>query len=411
MLEKLFLFFKGYLIIELCGQSQQRFLNLCKNSEVDLLHIYSVNEHLYCKLCCNEYKKLYSFVRKTKCYPRIRKKCGFPFLLQYLKQRKGLLIGVFLFILIFTQCSKRIWHIDVQGGFLHTRQQIMRVLQEELNIYGGIPSNFVDCFEIEKKLRLNYNEIGWISVEKKGCLLNVMLNESVMPEIKEKQPNLAHIIAEQDGIVKKIEVISGVPQVKKGDTVKKGEILISGVIPIIGDYDELIRYETVCAEGKVYLETEFAYEANYNMNYTVKNIINEKVGLTIFLFQQKLFSYIPRYSNSKYDIISIDIVPYVFEDYQAPIVLRKYRCVAYETETIRMTQQQAKEKATIEWEKFLKDWEEQEVEITATQFETKIQHNICKAKGTITACGNFISYQEILKEELIIKDEYSGNNP
>ena len=73
-----------------------------------------------------------------------------------------------LFILIITQCSKRIWHIDVQGGFLHTRQQIMRVLNDELNIYGGVISELVDCFEIEKRIRLDYNEIGWISVEKKA---------------------------------------------------------------------------------------------------------------------------------------------------------------------------------------------------------------------------------------------------
>lgn len=411
MLEKLFLFLKGYLIIELCGKSQERFLNLCKNSEIELLHIFSVKEHLYCKLCVNEYRKLYPFIRKTKCYPKIKKKCGFPFLLQYLKQRKGLLLGSMLFILILTQCSKQIWHINVQGGFLHTRQQIMQVLKEELNIYGGVQAKLIDCFEIEKKLRLDYNEIGWISVERKGCLLNVMLNESVMPKVRKEQNEAIHIVAERDGIVKKIEVLSGVPQVKNGDIVKKGDILISGVIPIIGDYDELIRYETVCAEGKVYLETEFSYEANYSMQYKVKNVIDEKVGITVFLFQQKLFSYIPRYSNSKYDIISVDIVPYVFEDYEAPVVLRKYRCVAYEIEKVRMTELQAKEKATLEWENFLNDWETQGVQIVTTQFETTVEHNTCKAKGIVTACGNFISYQEILKEELNIKDEYSGNNP
>ena len=36
---------------------------------------------------------------------------------------------------------------------------------------------------------------------------------------------------------------------------------------------------------------------------------------------------------------------------------------------------------------------------------------VCKTKGMIIACGNFISYQEILKEELSIKDEYNGKHP
>ena len=76
-----------------------------------------------------------------------------------------------------------------------------------------------------------------------------------------------------------------------------------------------------------------------------------------------------------------------------------------------MTDTQAKEKAMLCWEKFLTDWKSQGVQIINEQFETKIQYNTCKATGTVIACGNFISYQEILKEELNIKDEYSGNNP
>ena len=139
--------------------------------------------------------------------------------------------------------------------------------------------------------------------------------------------------------------------------------------------------------------------------------MEERFGLEFFLFERKLFSYIPRYSNSKYDIISIDIVPYVFQDYQVPIVLRKYRCREYVVEKVRMTDAQAKEKAMLHWEEFLKDWESQGVQILNTQFETKIQHKTCKAIGTVIACGNFISYQEIIKEELNIKNEYSGNNP
>ena len=100
MLEKLFFFWRGYLIIELCGESKERFLNLCKNNEIELLHIFSMKGHLYCKLCAKEYKKLHPFIKKTNCYPKIKKKVGIPFLLHHLKQRKGLIIGSILFILI-----------------------------------------------------------------------------------------------------------------------------------------------------------------------------------------------------------------------------------------------------------------------------------------------------------------------
>ena len=36
--EKLFYYFKGYLILELCGDSKERFINLCKNKEIEIFN-------------------------------------------------------------------------------------------------------------------------------------------------------------------------------------------------------------------------------------------------------------------------------------------------------------------------------------------------------------------------------------
>ena len=411
VLEKLFNYLKGYLILELCGESKERFINLCKNKEIEIIHIFSVKGCLYCKIDCRAYKDLRPLIKKTHCYPKIKEKRGIPFLMQEIKERKGLVLGTILFFLILGQCSGRIWHIDVQGGFLHTRQQILQVLKDEMQVYGGVPAGVVDCFQIEKRLRLDYNEIGWISVEKKGCRLYVMLNESVMPKLIKEQEEPCHIIAERDGVVTGLEVLAGVPMVKIGDTVQKGDILISGIIPIVGDYDAFIRNQPVRAEGKVFLETEFEYASGFRLQYEKKRITGEKTGWAFFVFHRKLFSYIPRYSEGKYDIMCIDIVPYVFDDYQAPVLMKKYRCLRYETVQGKMTEAEAKEKAAALWNEFLADWEAQGVQIMTSHVTTEIQKSLCKTTGTVTACGNFISYQKILEEEWAIKDEYNGDNP
>ena len=345
MLERLFQYLQGYVILELCGNEKERFINLCKNREIEIIHIFSINNIWYCKITCRKFKKIKNSLRKTDCRIRIKKKRGLPFLLRYIKKRRGLVIGSLFFLLILTQCSGRIWYIDVDGGFIHTREQMLQVIAEELNVYAGVPKELVDCFEIEKRLRLDYNEIGWISVEKRGCCLFVRMNESTMPKQVFLQDTPSHIIAGQDGVVKKIEVLSGVPMVKAGDKVKKGDILISGVIPIIGDFDELIRKQAVTATGAVYIESDFSYKTAFPMSYEKKNYIKEKKGFEIFLFGRKLFSYIPRYSVGKYDIMSIDIVPYMFQDYAAPVMIKKCRSIRYETELLRLTVDEAKKKA------------------------------------------------------------------
>jgi len=411
LLEKLFYYLQGYLILELSGESKERFINLCKNREIEIIHIFLINNTWFCKIKCREYKKIRSFIRKTGCVCKIKEKRGVPFEIRKAKKRKGLILGSILFVLIITQCSGRIWHISVEGGFLHTREQMLQVMQEELGIYGGVPAGQVDCFEIEKRLRFDYNEIGWISVEKRGCRMFVRLNESTMPKMADTGETPGHIVAAQDGVVRKMEVRAGIPLVKIGDTVKKGDILISGIVPIMGDYEELIRNEPVHAEGEVHLESDFSYQAGFSMNYEKKNWIDRRMGMEIFLFGEKIFSYIPRYSEGKYDIMSVDIVPYAFDDYHVPVLLRKYRILRYDSEVVSMTEQEGMEKANADWEAFLSDWERQGVQIIRAEYSPQITRKACRVTGTVTACGNFISYQEILSEEWKVEDEHSGNNP
>jgi len=411
LLEQLFYYLQGYLILELCGDSKERFINLCKNREIEIIHIFMINKTWFCKIRCRDFKEIRTIIKKTGCKLSIQEKRGLPFDRKKLQKRKGLIVGSVLFVMVMLQCSSRIWHISVEGGFLHTREQMMQVMEQELGVYGGVPANLVDCFEIEKRLRLDYNEIGWISVEKKGCRLHVCLNESTMPNVSDKQETPSHIVAERDGVVRKVEVRAGIPCVKAGDIVKKGDILISGIVPIVGDFEELLRLEPVAAAGEVYLESDFAYQARFSTVYEQKNYKDKRLGLEFFLFHKKIFSYIPRYSEGKYDIMNIDIVPYAFDDYKVPVLFRKYRLLQYDTELVSMTEKEVEEKIKTSWDAFLSDWKNQGVEIITAEYSPEIKRNVCYVTGTVTACGNFISYQEILEEEWKTEHEYRGDNP
>jgi len=411
MLERLFYYLRGYIILELEGASKERLLNLCINRGINIRQVFTVNQKWYLKLTGKEFIKIHSGIRKSGCTCKIAEKRGFPFLVNKCKKRKGLMLGSLFFLLMVWQCSLRIWEIDVEGGFLHTREQIVEVMEEQLGVYGGVPAGQVDCFEIEKKLRLAYNEIGWISVEKRGCHIYVMLNESTMPKETGTRQTPGHIVAERDGIVQRLEVKKGIPMVKAGDIVKKGDVLISGVVPIVGDFDELLRNEPVAATGSVYIQSDFSFDSVFPLYYEQKNYKKSYSGVEFFWQKRKLFSYIPRYSEGKYDIMCIDIVPYVFKDYEAPLLVRKYRIMPYDSEFIKMTDQEAKKKAEQIFRDFLADWEKQEVQILQSVFHAEVKEKSCLVTGTITACGNFISYRDILEEEWKTEHEHSGDNP
>lgn len=408
-MNRFFFFCKGYVIIKLPEESAERFLNLCKARGMEITDVLLISSHVYCKMLSGNYLKLKPIAEKTRCFPKMEKKAGFPFFLRDARRRKGIFIGCLFGLLLLSQCSQRIWHIDVKGGFIHTRQQMVQVLKEELQIYGGIGKNEVDCVEIEKKIRLLYQEIGWVSVERRGCNLYIRLNESTMPTLPEKTEQVCHIIAERDGRVSAVEVKSGTAMVKKGDVVKKGDILISGIVSILGDYEELIEEKVVGAQGKVWLESDFSYHAVYSMQYEQKIEEKSRYGLGVFFGERKIFSYIPSYSEGKYDIITSDIVPFVFEDYQVPFCIRIYRVNKYHTETETRTEAAVKSRAEREYIRFLEDLQAQNIQVAESSFETDISEKTCDAYGSGRLCGNFISYREIQEEES--EDEHYGNNP
>ena len=113
MFEKLFLFFRGYVILKIQEIGRERFLNLCKIHEVEIFDIVAINQETYCKIKIQDYFKIRPIVRKTGCLPQIIEKRGMVFHIKHCLKRKGILIGGVLFYFMIIQLTGRIWHIDV----------------------------------------------------------------------------------------------------------------------------------------------------------------------------------------------------------------------------------------------------------------------------------------------------------
>lgn len=410
MLGKLFLYFKGYLILSIQKTAKERFLNLCKAKEIEIIDIIMINETVYCKIKLSDYVKMKSIVKKTKCLPKIEKKRGAPFLFREMMKRKGILVGCLLGGLILWQMTQRIWYTQVQGCFSHTREQIVTTLEEDMKIFGGTNKYLVDCKSIENKIRLIYPQIGWVSVEKRGCNLYIRLNESSMPQTEEGPETCSHIIAERSGTVKRLEVLSGTALVKEGDIVEKGDILISGIVSVIGDYEELLYHNPVGAKGKVWIETDLMYQKTGSLLYEEKIETGKKRGCEVFWNQKKIFSYIPRYSDGKYDIMEYNMVPFCFRDYNAPLHVRFYELTSYYTEAKRWTKEEAEQKAKTEFFLFLEDLKTQGIQVSNPKASMEYIGTSYCLTGTGILYGNFISYQEIEQEELKSQDEYSGKH-
>ena len=169
--------------------------------------------------------------------------------------KKGLLIGSLLAAFCYIFSSLFVWDVRVSGN----ENLPLSVVEEELSrsgLFVGAPWSSLSLNKVEAEVLSKSEAIGWININKRGKVAYVTVKERSENSSEKESVAYSNIVASRDCVIEEITVISGVACVKAGDTVRRGELLISGVIPsesgggfvraegvIVGSYSEEISVE------------------------------------------------------------------------------------------------------------------------------------------------------------------------
>lgn len=104
----------------------------------------------------------------------------------FIKLAATFAIFFILFIVISTQF---IWKITINGNYSYTQKEILDYVSC-LNVTEGVLKNKVNCENIEKNIRENYNDISWVCAEIKGTNLIIHIKENYITEIAKMKPSL-----------------------------------------------------------------------------------------------------------------------------------------------------------------------------------------------------------------------------
>lgn len=144
---------------------------------------------------------------------------------------KIILFCIILSCLYYFYLSSFIWKVNISGS----NEQINELIEYQL-IDNGIkigkkrPSN-KDLYKLENGIYENVkNEIEWLEIRKKGCVINV----SYLKRRKEMEDitSRGKLYASKDGVIKQINIESGVVKVKENQYVKKGDLLVDDIIEV-----------------------------------------------------------------------------------------------------------------------------------------------------------------------------------
>lgn len=243
--------FAGFLRVRLTGLSPERFFNLCRAAGIELWNVSESKGEYRFSMAAGDFSSCRPLVRKAKVRLSIRKKCGLPFFLHKNRARKLWAAGFASFFLFLYLLSLFVWDIEYQGNLTYTDDQLSHYL-ETLNVRCGMRKHLISCENLESAIRNEFNGVTWVSLRLSGTRLYVHIKENDVPlTIPQRDESPCDLKAARGGVITSMVVRNGKAAVKPGDTVEKGQLLVSGKIPITDDGGTEVDAHYVRADADV----------------------------------------------------------------------------------------------------------------------------------------------------------------
>lgn len=415
MLIRFFKWFRGYLLVQLNGYSPERFINLCRNRNILIWDMCKAEDGYQCYMTLKGFRTIRPIAKKTKTKVWIVKRFGMPFFVHKMFKHKGFLLGICLFAAIVYTLSLFIWDITLEGNHTYTEDIIFKYLRE-IQVEPGVMKRKLSCQDIEASIRKKYPDIGWVSAEIKGTKLNLKIVETNMPVPYDTSTTPCHLVASHDGVVYSIITRQGTPMVKKGSAVKKGDIIVSGVIDIILDNAEVINKEPVVADADVLLETTYEYNKKLPIQYQ-KHVYTgrKKKVFSVSVLSHTLNLQNPLkklHSTKKYDIISTEKNLKLTHSFVLPVQFRSKTYKEYKEEPASYSKEELVAKQNAYFSLYVEQLRKEGVQIKENHVKIKMDQKNCVSSGTLTVLEPVNETKKINETEWRIKkpDEHSGND-
>lgn len=358
-----FRFLQGYLRIKVWGYSPERFMNLCCNHNILLWDIEKDETQVYrMNISLKGYFQIRPFVRKTGTKVAVLNRFGLPFLIPHLKLHMFFLAGIVGTLVFLFWTTGYVWKIDIEGNKTIETARLLTFL-EEMDVTVGSSKRYVDVESMEKAIRNEFSLVTWTSVQVEGTRLWIQIKENDKLIHVEKEPmKPAHLIAPKDGKIVSIITRNGIPFVKEGDEVKKGDMLVSGQVPIYNDAGEIVKYHLYKADADIYLECAYRYEATMPVSYIFhKYTGEEKSSLYLKLFGKE-FVFPPYASENHVDVDEKRTQLQALEQWFLPVYYGKNHYREYEPVVTEYTKKEVKEQLNKEIHTFVSSLEEKGVQ-------------------------------------------------
>lgn len=198
---------------------------------------------------------------------------GLLHLLVLFRKRIGFFAGLLVLVLSLFLSTRFLWGIDVRGNAAVPAHRICEQLAE----YGLSPGKRLSKLnddEIALRFAIDHEEYLYVGINVVGTRAKVEIRER--EDVKEEAPSYegsSNLVARTYGRVVRYEVLSGQIEVKKGDYVTEGTLLIGGIRETKNG-----SFYSVRAAGRVFAETERSFSVTVPLEQVERVYEEEEIS-------------------------------------------------------------------------------------------------------------------------------------
>lgn len=380
--------YNGRVKVEIKGQNIERFFNISSNRKLLVEQIQTVSsdaKEICFETTPKDFKRMKEVARKTGVRLRIIGRHGLPFFLHKNRKRKLLGIGAVSFFVLLYMCSFFIWDISFEGN-RHYTDDVLSEYLETISVYHGMKKSDISCEAIEAELRNSFQEITWASAEIKGTRLILKIKENeVLTEPMAQDHSPCDLIAKKGGKITKIVVRDGLPQVKVGDVVEPGMVLVDGTIPVYDDSESLIYCHEKHADAEVFAETRYVIykmiEESELMKVRTGKVRN---GGFIRVFGIPFYITPPGFQGDSWEVVTEQKQIHLFENFYLPLHYGTLSAYAYEEYEHFYSEEEVERIGEKLMQEYIENLSEKGIQILESDGKIEFNESGWNVKGTIT---------------------------
>lgn len=316
----------GHVRVTIQGRVPEAFINRCVKESIKIWNIKRLDQtSITCSLSVRDIKRIKPILKATDCRIHFTGRFGWPFIVNKLLSRTGVIAGIVLALLAVFLLSNMVWRIDVVGADPAVEQQIRSDLKK-MNVHVGSIEFFLPSLEqIEGELSAELKKATWVGVSKEGTTYHIEIVQKELPK-KEEVTGPRDLIATKEATIREVYVEKGVAAVQPDQVVEPGDLLISGSI---GNDDDP---KFVSSKGKVLGETWYHSTIDVPLNTAYTTFTGKtynKHELTLFGWHVPIWGF--NSAPFKHASKEVDSRPFHFLFWDLPL--------SYEKITYRETDQ------------------------------------------------------------------------